>query len=99
MDGMGSILMLVFSQAFRQPAMIKPDGKSAWLLSNLAGDVATNLLPQRSQIGESMQVQDQLKNVQEIHASHGAFAAILADGSVVAGHSEKFGAALLTPIW
>ena len=33
--------------------------------------------------GDSSAVQDQLQNVQQIQASHDAFAAILADGSVV----------------
>ena len=38
----------------------------------------------RSDIGgDSARVRDQLKNVQQIHATHSAFAAILADGSVV----------------
>ena len=39
--------------------------------------------------GDSFAVQDQLRNVQQVHATSGAFAAILADGSVVAwGHPE-----------
>ena len=33
--------------------------------------------------GDSSEVQDQLKNVQQIQATAGAFAAILGDGSVV----------------
>ena len=33
--------------------------------------------------GDSFAVQDQLRNVQQVHATSGAFAAILADGSVV----------------
>ena len=33
--------------------------------------------------GDSSTVQDQLKNVQQIQASDGAFAAVLGDGSVV----------------
>lgn len=33
--------------------------------------------------GDSFDVQDQLRNVQQIQASHRAFAAILADGSLV----------------
>ena len=33
--------------------------------------------------GDSTAIQDQLKNVQKIHATHGAFAAILAHGTVV----------------
>ena len=33
--------------------------------------------------GESSEVQDQLKGVQQVQASSSAFAAILADGSVV----------------
>ena len=33
--------------------------------------------------GDSSAVRDQLKNVQQIQASHNAFAAILGDGSVV----------------
>ena len=33
--------------------------------------------------GDSSDAQDQLRHVQKIQASHGAFAAILGDGSVV----------------
>ena len=40
--------------------------------------------------GDSGDVQDQLKGVQQIQASDGAFAAILSDGSVVTwGHSQS----------
>ena len=35
--------------------------------------------------GDSSAVQDQLTNVQQIQATHRAFAAILGDGSVVTG--------------
>ena len=34
--------------------------------------------------GDSSSVRDQLRNVQEVQATGGAFAAILADGSIVA---------------
>ena len=40
--------------------------------------------------GDSSAVQDQLKNVLQIHASH-SFAAILADGSVVTWPAGKYG--------
>jgi len=33
--------------------------------------------------GNSTAVQDQLRNVQQVHATSGAFAAILSDGTVV----------------
>ena len=33
--------------------------------------------------GDSSAVRDQLRNVRQVHATGGAFAAILADGSVV----------------
>ena len=42
--------------------------------------------------GDSSAVQDQLKNVQQIQASAGAFAAIRSDGSVVTwGNAEDGG--------
>ena len=41
--------------------------------------------------GDSSAVQDQLKNVQQIQASSGAFAAILGDGSVVTWGNAKHG--------
>ena len=42
--------------------------------------------------GDSSAVQEQLKNVQQIQASSGAFAAILGDGSVVTwGHADYGG--------
>ena len=40
---------------------------------------------------DSSLVQDQLKSVQQIQASEGAFAAILADGSVVTWGSDEHG--------
>jgi hypothetical protein len=41
--------------------------------------------------GDSTAVQSQLRNVREMHSTHGAFAAILADGSVVTWGHAKFG--------
>ena len=41
--------------------------------------------------GDSSAVRDQLKGVQQIHASYGAFAAILEDGSVVTWGPAVFG--------
>ena len=41
--------------------------------------------------GDSSAVQDQLKCVQQIHATHSAFAAILEDGSVVTWGREDYG--------
>ena len=41
--------------------------------------------------GDSSQVQHQLKGVQEVQASYGAFAAILADGSVVTWGNPNYG--------
>ena len=42
--------------------------------------------------GESSAVQDQLKGVLQIHATHGAFAAILEDGSLFTwGHADYGG--------
>ena len=41
--------------------------------------------------GDSSAVQDQLKNVQQVHAARFAFAAILADGSVVTWGDPIFG--------
>ena len=41
--------------------------------------------------GDSSHVQDQLKGVQKVQASYGAFAAILTDGSVVTWGSPHFG--------
>ena len=41
--------------------------------------------------GDSSAVQEQLKNVQQIQASGGAFAAILGDGSVVTWGPADFG--------
>ena len=42
--------------------------------------------------GDSSAVQDQLKGVQQIQATQSAFAAILADGSVVTwGHAQHGG--------
>ena len=41
--------------------------------------------------GDSSAVQDQLKGVQQIQATHGAFAAILEDGSVVTWGDANFG--------
>ena len=42
--------------------------------------------------GDSSAVQDQLRNVQQVQGTSGAFAAILADGSVVAwGHPARGG--------
>ena len=41
--------------------------------------------------GDSSAVQDQLKNVQQVQASRGAFAAILGDGSVVTWGEVKHG--------
>ena len=41
--------------------------------------------------GDSSQVQDQLKGVQQIQATHEAFAAILPDGSVVTWGYPKWG--------
>ena len=42
--------------------------------------------------GDSSFVQDQLKGVQQVQASYGAFAAILADGSVVTWGDPDYGA-------
>ena len=39
--------------------------------------------------GDSSAVQNQLNNVQQIHASWGAFAAILGDGSVAAAGGDS----------
>ena len=36
-------------------------------------------------------MQDQLKGVQQVQASYGAFAAILTDGSVVTWGDERYG--------
>ena len=41
--------------------------------------------------GDSSEVQDQLKDVQQVQATYGAFAAILADGSVVTWGRPGFG--------
>ena len=41
--------------------------------------------------GDSSAVQDQLRGVQQIHATHRAFAAILEDGSVVTWGDAFFG--------
>ena len=41
--------------------------------------------------GDSSAVQDQLRGVQQVHASEGAFAAILADGSVVTWGDAEYG--------
>ena len=41
--------------------------------------------------GDSTDVQDQLRSVQQIHATGAAFAAILADGSVVTWGDREFG--------
>ena len=41
--------------------------------------------------GDSSVVQGQLKNVQQIQASHGAFAAIVGDGSVVSWGNAALG--------
>ena len=41
--------------------------------------------------GDSSEVQDQLKNVQQVQATARAFAAILADGSVVTWGSTRHG--------
>ena len=41
--------------------------------------------------GDSSAVRDQLKNVQQIQATDSAFAAILADGSVVTWGSDRNG--------
>jgi len=41
--------------------------------------------------GDSSAVQDQLRNVQQVHATRRAFAAILADGSVVTWGEESYG--------
>ena len=41
--------------------------------------------------GDSSHVQEQLKGVQKVQASYGAFAAILTDGSVVTWGSPHFG--------
>ena len=40
--------------------------------------------------GDSSGVKDQLKGVQQVHATDGAFAAILADGSVVTWGDPRF---------
>ena len=42
--------------------------------------------------GDSSAVQGQLKGVQQIHATDGAFAAILADGSVVTWGDAEYAA-------
>ena len=42
--------------------------------------------------GDSSSVQEQLKNVQQIQATSGAFAAVLSDGTVVTwGHAGRGG--------
>ena len=41
--------------------------------------------------GDSSEVQDELKGVQQIHATWSAFAAILADGSVVTWGRADYG--------
>ena len=41
--------------------------------------------------GDSSEVQDRLKGVQQVQANDSAFAAILADGSVVTWGSPHFG--------
>ena len=41
--------------------------------------------------GDSSAVQDQLRNVQQVQGAYGAFAAILADGSVVTWGSPEYG--------
>ena len=45
----------------------------------------------RNSGGDSSEVQDQLRNVKQIQATWGAFAAILADGSVVTWGNPLYG--------
>ena len=69
-------------------------GRLGFAFAALLGDGDGSVVTWRSEKfgGDSSAVQDQLKNVQQIQASGGAFAAILGDGSVVTwGNAESGG--------
>ena len=53
------------------------------------GSVVTCGVPDNG--GDSTRVRDQLRNVQQIHATRFAFAAIVANGSVVMWGNPKYG--------
>lgn len=70
-------------------AAILADGSLVMWGSRAVGRLSVSAKESQRSGGDSSAIQDQLRNVQQLQATLGAFAAILADGSVVTWGSDK----------